>query len=244
MKRIIAAALSILVGAFGYTIVDSAIEDRVATLESEVVELREEVSRNSYEEDSDNETNTSDKERKKLEVGQFMNESSKSRRKFLIREYSTGKMEYRSPDSFGRPFLTTSPHFYDAGPLPQSEPYSNNLQYNDFYLCISESFAQISKISATETVCHSWLDDDYSKQTTNVDRYETEILFSGKGYTDSSLSGRKVIIDINFDRYYSREDKIEFTINEDGSFEYSTLVTIDVGAYDTATYYFDRLVIE
>ena len=44
MKRIIAAALSILVGAFGYTIVDSAIEDRVATLESEVVELREIIS--------------------------------------------------------------------------------------------------------------------------------------------------------------------------------------------------------
>ena len=44
MKKIIAAALSILVGAFGYTIVDSAIEDRVATLESEVVELREIIS--------------------------------------------------------------------------------------------------------------------------------------------------------------------------------------------------------
>ncbi|MBR3781065.1 MAG: DUF4474 domain-containing protein [Clostridia bacterium] len=44
MKKIIAAALSILVGAFGYTIVDSAIENRVATLESEVVELREIIS--------------------------------------------------------------------------------------------------------------------------------------------------------------------------------------------------------
>ena len=244
MKRIIAAALSILVGTFGYNIVDKALEDRVATLESEVFELREEVSRNSCKEDSANETNTSDLERKKLEVGQFMNESSKSRRKFLLREYSTGEIKYRSPDSFGRPFLTTSPHFYDATPSPQTEPYSNDLQYNDFYLCISESFAKISKISATETVCHSWFDDDYSKQTTNIDRYETEILFSGKGYTDSSLSGRKVAIDINFDWYYSGKDKIEFTINEDGFFEYSTLVTIDVGAYDTATYYFDRLVIE
>ena len=44
LKKIIAAALSVLVGAFGYTIVDSAIEDRVATLESEVVELREIIS--------------------------------------------------------------------------------------------------------------------------------------------------------------------------------------------------------
>ncbi len=44
MKRIIAAALSVLVGAFGYTIVDKALENRVATLESEVVELREIIS--------------------------------------------------------------------------------------------------------------------------------------------------------------------------------------------------------
>ena len=44
MKKIIAAALSVLVGAFGYTIVDSTIDERVSRLESEVYELREEIS--------------------------------------------------------------------------------------------------------------------------------------------------------------------------------------------------------
>lgn len=44
MKKIIAAALSVLLGTVGLTVVDKTIESRVATLESEVVELREEVS--------------------------------------------------------------------------------------------------------------------------------------------------------------------------------------------------------
>ena len=48
MKKFIAAALSVLVGAFGYTIVDSTIEARVSSLESEVVELREEISKYHY----------------------------------------------------------------------------------------------------------------------------------------------------------------------------------------------------
>lgn len=39
MKKIIAVVLSIIVGAFGYTIVDSAMENRVSTLESQVESL-------------------------------------------------------------------------------------------------------------------------------------------------------------------------------------------------------------
>ncbi|GEM_PF-2808324 len=43
MKKIIAVALSILVGAFGYTIVDSAMEKRVSTLESQVESLEKRI---------------------------------------------------------------------------------------------------------------------------------------------------------------------------------------------------------
>ena len=43
MKKIIAVALSILVGAFGYTIVDSAMEERVSTLEKQVESLEKRI---------------------------------------------------------------------------------------------------------------------------------------------------------------------------------------------------------
>ncbi len=48
MKKIIAACLSILVGAFGYTIVDSSIESRVSSLESQVEMLKGEISKYHY----------------------------------------------------------------------------------------------------------------------------------------------------------------------------------------------------
>ena len=113
MKKIIAAALSILVGAFGYTIVDSAIEDRVATLESEVVELREEVSRYhpNYSSNTTTRKTTSITSRptstindsywQPTTIGSFLEESSNTMRKFLLRKWSTGRVQYISPSIYG-----------------------------------------------------------------------------------------------------------------------------------------------
>ena len=96
MKKIIAAALSILVGAFGYTIVDSTIENRVSRLESEVYELREEVS------DYHAQQPTSEKstEQNGFFVGKKLVKSSSSRSKFLIRIHNDGLVEYISPQNY------------------------------------------------------------------------------------------------------------------------------------------------
>ncbi len=120
MKRIIAAALSILVGAFGYTIVDSAIEDRVATLESEVVELREEVLRyhpkyistttqkkTTTKNNSTTtiiyfpSTSTTDSYWQPTAIGSFLNERPNSMHKFFLRKWSNGKIYYVSPGEYG-----------------------------------------------------------------------------------------------------------------------------------------------
>ena len=86
MKRIIAAALSILVGAFGYNIVDKALEDRVATLESEVVELKEEVS--GYQKE-----NIDDRQYvEEIKIGRELKEHSASKSEFIIRRYTDGKI--------------------------------------------------------------------------------------------------------------------------------------------------------
>lgn len=95
MKKFIAAALSILVGAFGYTIVDSTIEDRVSRLESEVYELREKVS------DYHNENNSSESsdEQDGIYVGKKFKDAG-SCYKFLIRIHNDGRAEYISPQNY------------------------------------------------------------------------------------------------------------------------------------------------
>ena len=102
MKRIIAAALSVLVGAFGYNIVDKALEDRVATLESEVVELQDEVSRHHRHttlSGSEVLPTTEDiyfptEGYTEILVGDYLTEIKGSIRKFLIREYPYSEFEY------------------------------------------------------------------------------------------------------------------------------------------------------
>ena len=114
MKKIIAAALSVLLGTVGLTVVDKTIESRVATLESEVVELREEVSNYhttivyetiptnqepSTEDLSIDFSETSCPEETEepssgFFVGDYLFESTNSTRKFLIREYDDGTFKY------------------------------------------------------------------------------------------------------------------------------------------------------
>lgn len=147
MKRIIAAALSILVGAFGYTIVDKAIEDRVATLESEVVELREEVSRYhpQYSEHGTTRPSAESTTRNKvttthnhtmddfvdfsqpLVIGSYLKESSDSVHKFLIRENTYGYFYYVSHNNYEpvsfmtRPIMTTQ----SSKTQPETVSFSN-----------------------------------------------------------------------------------------------------------------------
>lgn len=98
MKRIIAAALSILVGAFGYTIVDQAMEDRVTNLESEVVELREEIS--NYHLQGATGGSTEALPSTTIGVGDYLQKSSDSLNKFLIREYAYGSYRFISPVAY------------------------------------------------------------------------------------------------------------------------------------------------
>ncbi len=103
MKRIIAAALSILVGAFGYTIVDQSIDDRVSKLESEVVELRGEVS--AYH--SENSTEISPTTDIVLAVGTKLTKSSSSLHKFFVLEYANGFYLFVHPNDFNDRVSTT-----------------------------------------------------------------------------------------------------------------------------------------
>lgn len=115
MKKIIAAALSVLVGAFGYTIVDSTIENRVNSLESRVYMLQNEVSKyhpshSAYTTSPNTESKTIISETptyvppsssdSSFRVGKTIIAGTDSRTKFLIRIHENGYVEYISPEDY------------------------------------------------------------------------------------------------------------------------------------------------
>ena len=87
MKKFIATLLSALVGVFGYTLTDAAVEERISKLETEIVELRKEVSAN----------NQLNGNVGSLEIGDNVKINSTSLDKMLLRENENGKIEFIHP---------------------------------------------------------------------------------------------------------------------------------------------------
>lgn len=87
MKNFFAVLLSALVGVFGYTLTDSAIEDRISSLETEIIELRKEIIEHP-------ETSSV------LLIGDIIDVSSTSLEKFLLRENNNGMLEFIHPYTF------------------------------------------------------------------------------------------------------------------------------------------------
>lgn len=265
MKKIIAAALSILVGAFGYTIVDSAIEDRVATLESEVVELREEVSR--YHPNYSSQTTTRRATTSNFttikndtstivitekptttwvdlsapfQIGSFLKENSRSMHKFVLRKWEDGNIQYVSPDNFAN---SPTAHIFTMSPSSVSEDIltTRRFESNDYYLYIAESSAQVTDISENISYSYSY-DKDYSKVTNTYSKTQTTIKVTCKGYTDPIFAGKNVVFriqGIGTNHYISNN-----TIRPDGSFEYNAEYIHNgyISAYNS--YYFNSVSIE
>ncbi len=90
MKKFIATLLSALVGVFGYTLTDSVVEDRISRLETEIVELREQIA----------ESNQSEDKFESLKIGDYIKVGSASFNKFLLRENENGVLEFIHPSKF------------------------------------------------------------------------------------------------------------------------------------------------
>lgn len=260
MKKIIAAALSVLVGAFGYTIVDQAMEDRVTNLESEVVELREEVSNNHPQYSEYGTTND-----QSMTIGSYLTETSDSLHKFLIREYTNGNFSYiphygYEPVSFvdrtsatteltptrpttTQPITSSTTNDGATGSFVTTTQAPSHIPVNpvdDYFLYITESSAQITDISDEVTYIYGY-DKDYSwGSKPSTTKTTTYITVSCKGYTDPALSGKKPVFYIVLNdivsimRSIGPEEIIVNKINPDGSFEYKAIYATtrkDFGKY-------------
>lgn len=249
MKRIIAAALSVLVGAFGYTIVDQAMEDRVATLESEVVELREEVSRYhpKYETSFDDITTTTEEDIITTEttegftginVGDYLYESQNSIRKFLIYVYNSGKYEYIPSNN--PPKTTTTRSL--SGAETTTQPYV----INEHFLYLTDVTAQWTKTEEETSYSYGY-DKDYSQVSRKYITEKNYITVKYRGYTDPQLAGAKINFVINGyrgDYGWQPMDNINITsnlIDENGRFEFEATYCRE---FYTDSFYIGSIVIK
>ena len=252
MKRIIAAALSVLVGAFGYTIVDQAMEDRVTNLESEVVELREEVSRYhpKYETSFDDITTTTEEDiitterttettateiittettattaSKELQVGDYLIVSSNSRSKFLIREYNYGRKEYIAYNNY-TPLPTTTKNPTTTTKI--SNPYDDFGETTTSAYVIGEYFLYLTDVTAqwtdtTEEVSYATsYDKDYSQVTKKYTTEKNYITVKYKGYTDPNLANTKINFIVD-DYMWNQISISRNVIDENGYFDFEVV---------------------
>lgn len=226
-KRFIAAALSILVGTFGYTIVDSTIENRISFLESEVVELREEVSKYHSNNDFTGIDPTLANTQHDNQIteyfpiittcppitvsypttgiypaqGDFLYKDPDGQTKFLFRKYSNGSIRYVSVDELNHPTV------------------SNEDPFDEYYLYVIDSSAQILSVEE-ETTYNSWHDNDYSIHTSVFTNKKVIVSVDIEGYTDPVFAGKK----LKFSHYSHPQiisiNRTDTLIRSDGSFSY------------------------
>lgn len=248
MKKIIAAALSVLIGSLGLTVVDKTLESRVATLESEVVELREEVSNyhpqyttSPYEgsevftTEEQNYTTTEAEDSTGINIGDFLYESSNSKRKFLIREYDDGTYIYIPSNSY-EPVSFVQKTTSTTVPITETRPFNSSDELapddpeatcttvyatNEYFLYLTDVSAQWTETEEEISYSYSY-DKDYSQVSTPHITERNYVTIRYKGYTDPELAGKR----INFVLDSSTPEQISITnnvIDENGGFDFEVV---------------------
>ena len=219
MKKIIATALSILVGAFGYTIVDSSVENRISSLEKQVASLQAyHTIVDTYESTAD-ELSTYDSSsaiqttKPILSVGYKKNWNlNASVSKFLIRVYTDDSVCAYSPETLNA---------IEESTMTDSNAHKEIA--DEYYLYVTEAYSEIEKVTEKETTTRVEYDDNFST-TIHSDTYNVEYSFvvKIKGYTDKALEGREIS---NFYCAHNSTFNLEGNakINNDGTFEFVSI---------------------
>ena len=268
MKKIIAAALSILVGTFGFTIVDKELIERVDNLEYSVSSMQERIDQM---ESSTSETTkdmissmpVTTQDSQPLEVGYEIPVSDNQMEKFLIEwngRYSnyirpgmnngaistvdfhvanTLKMSYNA-------YTTTSTMTSRPTTTTTTKPFTNTTKpttkITTTQIISTEYFIYIdnatAKISNIYEDKSSYYDSDYSVCTKVYKTYSVDVCI--KGHTSEELAGNY----IKFNEVYISDICMDYyetpqtTINSDGTFEVK--LSIDLrNIYKSYTFSFD-----
>lgn len=210
-------ALSILVGAFGYTLVDKALEDRVTALESKVDGLYYAAGDTKYDTTRKSPRNDTTwwHEFSSLSVGMSLELDRSSYSKFLLRKSSDDTIQ------FIRPTQLDGWHWEDEETTQPSPSEST------YYLYINDSSATLTAINVRKAYDYSH-DNDYSAHSRIRGAGTLTVELTCRGYTDPTLAGLHILPEIKFSILDYTAVGVNITSNtiaEDGSFEYSAIYT-------------------
>lgn len=229
MKKIIVAALSILVGACGYTIVDKEINDRVASLEASASAYSEELSAvNSRLYDLENYTNeyyvptittnttNTTKSNSEFEIGDNFPIGKNQQRSFKIAElcfeqfYEGEKFNYTVYKDYGFGYNLAD---YD-GELISTQYY--DVSISDLNIIVVDTSTKTETLSSNYT-------------TSEVNKKSLKIKIEFNGATDPKFAGKYISFNVNWLRntagYYIANSRISALVSKDGTFAVSETIS-------------------
>lgn len=234
MKKIIATALSLIVGVFGYTIADKELSTRVDDLEASVSSMQEEISSLhdtkpttipetiTYTNVIANTTTSTTHSIPKI-GSDILPFGGSFKSKFMLRCYSDGGISYIPTGDSPLPGYTTTTI------TNVHKETTTQLTYTDVLLCLTNVEAIVS-VSESFTEPYSYYDEDYSVVYSYQDKQNNEVTFKFKGNTSPELSGKLVNFDLQFwHDYYHDITPSNITITTDntidtsGNFEYTVV---------------------
>lgn len=221
MKKLIAAALAILLSSTGLVVVDHTLEDRVVVLENQVSSLQGDVSSlnesivSLEKSESNNQTTHKDISNKFL-VSDTIPVSDSQKTEFNLHYMKTSFSEYIFDNEY-------APNYYDE--------YKDNVVFEtDYKLTLSElSFTVLSDKKKEENERHNYT-------TTHLYDYrEITMLVKCKGKTSSEFAGKTVKFDLIYDKDASilhtaiyKPNTLKAVIGEDGSFSFDANKSFDI----------------
>ena len=235
MKKFIIAALSMVVGAFGYTITDKVIDERVATLESQVVSL-EQLHQNNAEIVIPSVPSiptttpiTSPDSNNSVKLGDALKFTNNQRYEFNIRCLSYSKKNPEdSYNDFYRIYDIDYNSDYDFESVTSSNFGSSayNVTTSDHKVDITKLNAVVSRDEKIEET------EKYNYTTRQHLRQEHEITLTIEGKTSPELANKELKFDIQLvdEDYYGTilsTTSSPALICEDGTFSLIYKITVN-----------------
>lgn len=218
MKKLIAAALALLLGSTGYVIVDHTLEDRVAVLESQVASQESVLA-----EYQDNSTTKINSNPDYYKLGDKIKIADRQKYQFNVVYIEGIYVDFGSP--YGGIFDIGYSDKFDVGleieETFRSDPYKVEITE------LSAEVVDYKEIEKTTLL-------DYTTSVTK--EYSTKVKVTIKGNTSPELAGKKLKFAMSVNDSFNKDLSLQTTSKYDNSADFNTFAVKSDGSFECVGY--------